>query len=915
MADLPGGTVTFLFTDIEGSTRMWDTFPAEMRNALDIHDEVLTHTVAQHGGSVVKNTGDGLFAAFPSAPEGVAAALDAQQQLANRDWPDVVGTLGVRMALHTATIEPVDGDYHGHDANLTARIEAAGHGGQILMSASTHSLLAGHLGDASTSDLGAHALRGISEPVRIFELRPVGVGRIFPPLRTASMIPMSLPRFTTSFVGRTTDITAVTELVSGHRLVTLLGPGGIGKTRLAAEVARAHADQSGTVAHFLGVASLTSADQIVKALGDSIGLVYDIHISAQLSEKTQLFDRLRSQPVLLVIDNLEHLEGASGLIGELVESAPSVTVLATSRRPLGISGEWKYVVPALADPVELFVERAQQAGAAVDRSDESLAAICDRLNGVPLAIELAATWAAMLPAAEILTEIDQSLDFLESDSPDVPERHRSVRAVFDHSWRLLGDDLRDRLAHLAVFAAPFDRPAAQVVAGASLRDLKTLVDRSLVSALSDGHYALHPLLREFATEHLGAGREAAWQRYADHYASLLEGTWPELRGSSSQMAARDRLAAELDHLRSVTAWWIAHEPEDRLLTLLMALNELHFQLSWADQKTHLEEVVAEYGRRYGAAGALERPSYRLASAWLAITDSSFTTPDVILERLDATRPRTEEGGGLPWFMWLVAKGVERSLRGDHEGSLAWYEQAASLNVELDPLSSVQLHAWRGWSQLNVGQIADATETFARGIEQATADEHELGLAFLYSKYGLAADAAGDHDAAADYHHQSREVFVKRGDLGGQGYVLSRLSRTHALKGEYELARRYALEGLEKFEEMNHRWGMAVSCGRAGFAEIELGLHDDAVGHFVECLDIAEESGLGDQLHYGVTGIARVAVDKASDNAEAKDLLRFEASAEANPYADHAVGGDDGPTTVSDVAEAVSRARRLAAKLA
>ncbi len=216
--------------------------------------------------------------------------------------------------------------------------------------------------------------------------------------------------------------------------------------------------------------------------------------------------------------------------------------------------------------------------------------------------------------------------------------------------------------------------------------------------------------------------------------------------------------------------------------------------------------------------------------------------------------------------------------------------------------------------MSIGQVEEAAATFDTALERATAEGHELGRAFLLSKYGVAADEAGDHQVAVEFHHAGREIFVKRGDLGGQGYTLSRLSQTHYRMGEYDLALRYALDGLEKFEEMNHRWGVAVSHGRAGFAKIELGHITGAIEHFVECLNVATASGLGDQLHYGSIGIARAALAAGSDD-DATEILRFEATVDGNPYADHAqVASVEGTSSIGSVEESVERALQLADRI-
>lgn len=894
-SQLPGGTVTLMFTDIEGSTRLWDAFPDEMRQALSLHDQMVEEAVLTNAGHLVKNTGDGMFAVFSSAPSAVAAAVAAQRALASSEWPVVVGSLGVRMALHTATIDPAGDDYHGPDVNRVARIEAAGHGGQILLSSTTRALAANDLpSDTELVDLGTHLLRGLTDPERIHQVSVAGLRTAFPPLRTGSAIEAHLPTPPTSFVGRSEQVAELADMLADdrHRLVTLLGPGGIGKTRLAIEVARQVAANTGGPAHFFSLEGIMSTPEVIKPLGDSIGFTFDIHISAQISERTQLFDRLRTHPLLLVLDNLEHLPDIADLVADMLHEIPMMTILATSRRRIELSSEWAVEVRGLdTDGLEgaigLFVDRAAQAGAIIDPAGEDgapIATLCSRLGGMPLAIELAAAWAGMLSPAEIASEIERDLDFLESTARDTPDRHRSVRTVFDHSWKRLPEELRGVYARLSVFAAPFDRTAAREVAGASLADLMTLSKQSLIMGSGLDRFALHPLLREFAAESLAADREAATNGYARHYWRFLTDRAQMLAGGVDQIAARDEIADELDHLRAVTGHWIDNYPDVEMVAALRALDDFYFIYSWVDQKSHFERIVARYETPSPASAS--RP-YLWAKTVLGQVLSSFATPDEIAATLDPIEDDACDNEAELAACWLMAKGIELSLRNEYESAISHFDRALALDAELTPLDLGHLTAWKGWAHLQLGDTDQAMVAFQRGLDAAEAARHELIRAFLLSKMGLAATAAGDHEKAARLHHEGREIFLKAGDLGGQGYTLSRLSWTSYLQGDLDAACRYALEGLALFEEINHRWGIAVSYGRLGLAEIELGRLSDAAEHFLICLEKASESGLPDQQHYAVTGIGR-ALLAAGAVDQAGRLLAAEAAADHNPYRDLAV---------------------------
>ena len=896
---LPTGTVTFLFTDIEGSTRLWDAFPEEMRIALSTHDEVVAAAIERSGGHIVKNTGDGIFAAFASAVSAAEAAVEAQKRITEAAWPDVVGGLGVRMALHTATIEPQGGDYHGPDVNRVARIEAAAHGGQILMSATTAALVSGNLPhDWATADLGTHLLRGLSEPEHIRQLTVPGMRSAFPPLRTSSMLDTRLPEPATAFVGRRGEIEELAGMLAdtGTRLVTLVGPGGIGKTRLSIEAARAASERQGVPAHFFSLEGIRATSDVVKALGDSVGFVFDIHISGQIPEKTQLFDRLRAQPLLLLLDNLEHLDDIGDLVSEMIDRIPALTVLATSRRQLDLSSEWRYEVRGLDvassdDAVELFANAAKRAGAEVDLAGpgrDTIVGLCERLGGMPLAIELAAAWAGMLSPEEIAAEIDKDLELLEASTRDTPDRHRSVRTVFDHSWGRLDEDLRTTYARLSVFEAPFDREAAAAVAGATLPTLMRLAKQSLITRSAPDHYALHPLLRQLASEHLGSERDEVEERYARYFFAFLHDRGEALGGSLEMMSVRDEVAEQLGHLRAVSDRWIDRFTDAEVVSVLAVLNDFYFLHSWVDGVSHFERLVARLERRETADTPDALPNL-WARLFLTSHSVSFVTPDELAAGLDPLEESVRRHGGPLLARWLVEKGIELTLRNDFEGSIPLFEQAMDLQPDGRAEYNTELYAWFGWANLQLGRLDDATRIFTRGLELTVDAHHSLGEAFLLSKSGLAADSAGDHDRALRLHHEGREIFVKAGDVGGQGYTLSRLSWTHYLKGEFEQARRYALEGLAKFEEINHRWGICVSYGRLGLAEIEQGRLAEAADHFLVCLDRATESGLVEQQHYALTGIGR-ALAKAGRWPEALAVLRHEVAAERNPYREFAEKG-------------------------
>ncbi len=885
---LPAGTVTFLFTDVVGSTRLWDSFPDDMRTALALHDEILTTATKTSGGTVVKHTGDGLFIAFGSALAAVRAAVEAQQQLADGDWPEITGPLQVRMALHTADVEPTGEDYLSPEVNRVARIESAGHGGQILASNSTARLIGDALPEGATLvDLGTHRLRGISAPEHIHQIAVEGLHASFPPLRTERGIKGHLPSFTTPFVGRAGELDELVAIASEPttRLLSIVGNGGMGKTRLAVETARRLTDSSAAVGHFLSLESLTDDGTMTTAVAGSIGFGVDLHISGTFSERTQLFDFLRAHELVLVLDNLEHLPGAGSWISDLLAEVPSVTVIATSRERLQITAERVYPLGGLdadSDAIALFSDRCRSAGASVDGSTPGVRRLVDLLGGMPLALELAAAWAAMLPVEEIAVEIRRDLDFLTSTQQDTPDRHRSVRAVFEQTWRRLDPQIGAGLASLAIFVAPFSREDAASVAGVGLPVLAQLVNASLLRRNAiDETYGLHPLLREFALEKLGEGRAAAEERYARRYLSELLNRADDLVGAD-QIAVRDVFVAELDHLRAGLAWAVTHLEDDELVPILFATYRLFMLHSWADwvvDSGHLIDVLIDHN---GAEGTWQRPSHLLLRGLRLIERTQFEHPDAIIGDLERLIELAEPIGGDVLLVACLARGMLEVERSAYVEALEWLDRAESISVDRDPMLDLQLGAFKGWALYLLERLDEARSVLSEYLARATEIRNGIARAFLLSKLGVVADEMGDHATAADHHHEGREVFVKAGDAGGQGYTLSRLSWTHYLLGNHQLALRYALDGLEHFESMNLRWGMAISHSRAGLAEVELGRTTEAKARFLRTIEIAEETDIPDAIHYGIIGIG-LALSADGRDAEAARLLLGSIAADRNPY--------------------------------
>jgi predicted ATPase/class 3 adenylate cyclase len=558
-AAAPSGVVTFLFTDVEGSTRRWEADAPAMRAALVVHDKVLRTVIEAYDGFLFSHTGDGFVAAFASPMSAVNAAIDAQREL----------QLPVRMGLATGEAELRDGDYFGTVLNRAARVMAAGHGGQILLAESTAGLLSG----VDLLDLGPRRLRDLPTPVQVFQVQAEGLSEDFPPLRALDASPGNLRAATTSFIGRESEVAEVRAAVKAHRLVTLTGVGGVGKTRLAVEVAARLADEFPDGVWFFELAAVADPAAVADAVAAVLGITQQPGKTVIESVASVLEGRSR----LLVFDNCEHvLDAAADLIEAILAHSATVRILATSREGLGVPDEQVWPVPALdaaagidSAAVSLFVERAQGIAPSFSMvdGDEAAAAvveICQRLDGIPLAIELAASRMASMTASEMRDRLDHRFRLLVGSRRGL-ERHHTLRHAMAWSYDLLDDTEKTVLERCSVFAGGFDLESACAVAGsddldeyAMLEVLDALVRKSLLVAdRSSGRtrFSMLETIRQFAEEQLVASGEASEIRAAhSRYFAGREADILALWDSPRQREAYDWFAVELANLRTAFRW-------------------------------------------------------------------------------------------------------------------------------------------------------------------------------------------------------------------------------------------------------------------------------------------------------------------------------------------------------------------------
>src|ERR1700694_2658062 len=600
--DPPSGVVTFLFTDIEGSTRRWESDADSMRAALLAHDEVLRTAIESHDGFLFSHTGDGVVAAFASPRSAVDAAVAAQLAL----------ELPVRMGLATGEAELRDGDYFGTVLNRAARVMAAGHGGQILVADSTAGLLSG----VDLLDLGPRRLRDVPIPVGVFQVRSAGLRVEFPPLRALDTTPGNPRPATTSLIGRESEVDAIKTAVRSYRLVTLTGVGGVGKTRLALEVAAHLADEFVDGVWGFDLAALPDPASVPDAVAAVLGITHQP--GKTVSESVAAAQEGRSR--LLVVDNCEHvLDAAADIIEAIFSHSQTVHVLATSREGLRVGDEHLWAVPSLdlTDGIEsaaaaLFVERAaavrQEVPLTATSESAAVVEICRQLDGIPLGIELAASRMQSMTATEVRDRLGDRFRLLVGSRRGL-ERHQTLRHAVQWSYDLLNDSEKDLLARCSVFAGGFDLAGASAVASsgddfATLDLLDRLVRKSLVVAdRSSGRtrFSMLETIRQFAEEQLHGGETEETRDAHAHYFAGREADVLALWDSPRQREAYAWFTVELANLRAAFRWAADHGDLDTAAaiavyaTLLGFWVEQHEPIAWAEELIEPARAV-EYPR-------------------------------------------------------------------------------------------------------------------------------------------------------------------------------------------------------------------------------------------------------------------------------------------------------------------------------
>jgi predicted ATPase/class 3 adenylate cyclase len=783
MADLPTGVVTFIFTDVEGSTRLWEQHPDAMRQAMRRHDELIEATVASNGGVVVRPRGEGdsRFAVFARATDAVASARDIQQALAAEPWP-TPRPLRVRSALHTGEADLRAGDYYGSEVNRCARLRALAHGGQSLLSNATFDMVRDALPTQVTlRDLGEHRLKDLQRPEHVFELDVAGLPAEFPPLQSLDAFPNNLPIQLTSFVGRDKELKEVGQLLATAHLLTLTGPGGTGKTRLELQLAAEDLESFADGVWLVELAPVTDPLLVPQTVAGVLGVPQQGGRPAS----EVLSDFLKPKKLLLLLDNCEHLiEDCAALASKLLRACPGLKILATSREPLGISGEKIYRVPSLDLPdstelgaaqisehgaIRLFVERAAAVKSnfrLTEGNAASVAQICARLDGIPLAIELASARVKALSPEQIATRLDDRFRLLTGGSRTALPRQQTLRALIDWSYELLAEPERALLRRLSVFVGSWTVEAAEQVCGdqqaplsldpSDILDLLArLVDRSLVTADEtderETRYRFLETIRQYARDKLLEGGEAEllrdrhmryFERFTSECAPLLVGPQAPITGA--------RLQADEGNILLAVMWAVERDPE---LALRMAGNLLDFRgpgTYIAGMRPALEAALARLDRLPAAEGAASQE-----------------------------RERARAYG-------LTALGQIKGQQGDMSGAAETLKRAVELGRKVDDKRLLaRALSFLGAQFSFMGDFVAAAEAFEQGIDFAREAGSKTQLALGLAMRGRSrASQKQDYEGARADLEEALRTATEMGNRGAMGMCQVLLGEVDHLQGRY-----------------------------------------------------------------------------------------------------------------------------------
>jgi predicted ATPase/class 3 adenylate cyclase len=903
MAAYPTGTVAFLFTDIEGSTRRWETRQQAMWAAVERHFELLEAAISAHGGVLFKTVGDAVQAAFPSVPDAIAAAVDGQTALCQTDWGDL-GPLRVRMAIHVGEATPRDGDYLAPGLNRLARVLATGYGDQVLLTEAALAAAGPALaGEFTALDLGAHRLRDLLHAEHIYQLSGPGLAAEFPPLKSLDRHPHTLPAQPTALLGREAELAAVRALLQedGVRLVTLTGPGGTGKTRLAIQIGAELIETFPDGVWFVPLAAITDPDLVIPAIAQPLG----VRENPDQPLLTTLQEYLESRSALLVLDNFEQVTAAAPRVAALLAACANLKILTTSREPLRIAGEREFAVSPLTFPtprqarhhspaellgfsaIQLFVERAQSVKsdfALTDANGADIAAICQRLDGLPLAIELAAARVRVLPPAQLLGRLENRLKLLTGGNRDLPARQQTLRAAIEWSHDLLNADEQRLFARLSVFAGGCALEAAEAVCaevGEAALDVldgvDSLLQKSLLRRIDDPdgepRFTMLESIREYGLERLEATGEAdaVQQSHAAYFLAIAEEAEPNLTGPQ-QITWLDRLETEHDNFRAALGWLDNTDAAEPRLRLIAALSGFWWM------RGHLSE-----GRRWldrGLVGAPEVPAPvrgdALSSAGLfAEGQGDYELAAALHEEALLLRQQVGDRAGLASS--LTSLGRIARIQGEYDRAGTLFEKAICHWREIGEDGSMIGSLYElGRLALNRGDLETAEELLEECLRLSRNSGDKSAQGTVLESLGMLAFYRTDYEFASSLYEESLSLWRDLGDMRMIAYSLAQLGESEYHQGKVSHAEALLYEALGQFRDLEDKRGTAFALRQLGTSALDRDSFDQATALFAESLGLRCQVGEAWAILESIEDFAKLAFKRGSAARSVTLLAAIEA---------------------------------------
>ena len=866
MTNLPTGTVTFLFTDIEDSTRLAQQNPDDLPALLSRHRDILNEAIEAHHGSIFQVVGDSFSIAFHTAQDALKAALQAQQLLHSEPWPTI--HLKVRMGIHTGAAQladdpTIEGPYSGYATlALTQRIMSAAHGGQILLSQSTYELTRDQLPENSLFiDMGEHHLKSILRSERLYQLNTPDLPSTFPPLKTLEYSPHNLPEQLTSFIGREKEIKEVKELLDSARLVTLTGSGGTGKTRLSQEVGAQLLNNFPHGVWIVELAPLTDPAQIMPAMAQVFGL-QELPFNPL---KNLVTDYLRDKKLLLILDNCEHLiQACARLADDLLHQCAGLRLLASSREALGIAGEVSYHVPSLADSesTQLFLDRARAVNPnfhPTERNESSIAQICSRLDGIPLAIELAAARVKLLSPEQIAARLDNMFRLLVGGSRTALPRQQTLRALIDWSYDLLSDEEKPLLQVASVFVGGWTLDALEVVADDpnTIEHLEQLVNKSLVvteERESEMRYFMLETIRQYAREKLFEAKQAsaARDRHFFYFNELSE-TWWETFRSSNVLPLLSRIDDEIENFRAALEWGL---------------------------ENHTEENV-----RLAA-------NFCTTSTMLSVPAEGVAIVRVAVERAKALPP--VEGSADHYRKKLIARALfVQGMVGLGVGEIPLVVEALQESIAISrAIGDKQMLGnslgtyYTASTFIDLPQAEEAAREALQIFSQEVNDRFGLGMAYL--NIARLAGRQGDESEKEKYFGKLRKLVREMPDSFQVSMFLLGLGMDERIRGNYDSARKIFEEGREAFRRVRSKYFVQVMSSELGHVERQTGNLTQAKMIYKETLkgwqNLGNRAAIAHELEcFGFLAIAEEEPQAAAKLFGAAEALRERIQAPMTDY--------------------------------